>query len=134
MARYGALTYRGAEGGLLRGQDGVNNFVNLRRLSFGPAETVDVNDNECTITKNNIIIQEGSSGVTDSVRLIRGGTNGDLLMVRCATSITLEYSGVNHGMRLYQQNDYLVTSPNDPIWFFKDASGRWLELGRTINS
>ncbi len=132
MTAYRGLTYRGSEGGLLGG--GKTNFVNLRRLSFGSAETVDVNDNACTITNGNIILQEGSSGVTNSVKNIYGGTNGDILMVRCATNITLEYSSSNHRMRLQVQNDYLVTSPDNTIWFIKDETGRWLELGRSVNT
>lgn len=131
MTAYRGLTYRGAEGGLLSG--GKTNFISLRRLSFGSPETVDVDDNECTITRNNIILQEGSSGVTDSVNYMRGGTNGDIIMVRCATAITLEYGNGNHRMRLQVQSDYLVASANDMIWFIKDESGRWLELGRSVN-
>lgn len=132
MAANRGLTYRGSEGGMLSGES--VNYVNLRRVSFGPPETVSINDNECTITRNNILLQEGSSGTTDSVFLIRGGTNGDILMVRCATSITLEYSSSIHGMRLHTQNDYLVVSPDNPIWFIKDQTGRWLELSRSVNS
>jgi hypothetical protein len=132
MATYRGLTYRGVEGGILSG--GNTNFVNLRKFTFGPPETVDVDDNDCTITRSNIILQEGSSGVTDSVSNIYGGANGDIIMVRCATSITLEYGNGNHRMRLQVQNDYLVTSPDDLIWFIKDQTGRWLELGRSINS
>jgi hypothetical protein len=133
MTAYRGLTYRGAEGGLLSGHGGVDNFVNLRRLSFGSPEIVDINDGNCTITKNNIILQEGSSGTTDTLSLMYGGTDGDIIMVRCATSITLEYISTNRGMRLQEQNDYLVTSPDDPIWFIKDVGGRWLELGRSVN-
>jgi hypothetical protein len=132
MAANRGLTHRGSEGGIISG--GVTNFVNLRRVSFGPPETVDVDDNECTITRNNILLQEGSSGITNSVGKILGGTNGDILMVRCSTSITLEYSNNIHGMRLDTQNDYLVVSPDNPIWFIKDQTGRWLELSRSVNS
>ena len=134
MAVYRGLTYKGTEGGLLSGREGLGNYINLRRLSFGPPETVDINDNESTITRNNIILQEGSSGITDSVRHFYGGTNGDIIMVRCATAITLEYGSGNSRPRLLLQNDYLVTSPDDTIWFIKDETGKWLELGRSINS
>lgn len=132
MAANRGLTHRGVEGGIISG--GSANFVNLRRISLGPPETVYVDDNECTITRSNIILQEGSSGTTDAAKLIRGGTNGDILMVRCATNITLENSNGNHRMRLQEQNDYLVTSPDNPIWFIKDSNGYWLELSRSINS
>lgn len=130
MAVYRGLTHRGVEGGLLSGE--VINFVRLQRLSFGPPETIDVNDNETTATKTNVILQEGSSGTTNSVLFIRGGTDGDIMILRCATSITLEYSNFTHGLRLQLQNDYTVTSPNNPIWFVR-SGGRWLELFRSIN-
>jgi hypothetical protein len=132
MAAYSGLTYRGSFGGMLR--SGSTHFVNLRRFSFGPPEVVDVDDNNCTITRNNVILQEGSSGVTDSVDHIYGGANGDLLMVRCATAITLEYGNGSHRLRTQAQNDYLVTSPDNPIWFIKDQAGKWLELSRSVNS
>ena len=130
MAVYKGLTYRAPSGGMLRG--GVTDFIRLNRLSFGSSGTVDVDDNEATVTKTNVILQEGSSGITNSVRLIQGGTDGDIMILRCATSITLEYSGDIHGMRLQLQNDYTVTSPNNPIWFVR-SGGKWLELFRSIN-
>lgn len=132
MAAYKGLTYKGSFGGLLR--SGSTNFVNLRRFSFGPPEVVDVDDNNCTITKSNVILQEGSSGVTDSVDHIYGGNIGDILMVRCATAITLESGTGAHRLRLQSQNDYLVTSPDNPIWFIKDQAHIWLELSRSVNS
>ena len=131
MTVYRGLTYGGAEGGLLSGRE--TDFINLQRFSFGSPETVDIDDNECTITRNNIILQEGSSGVTDSVLKIYGGTSGDIIMVRCTTPITLESASGTHRIRLQEQNDYLVASPEDIIWFIRDESGLWLELGRSVN-
>jgi hypothetical protein len=130
MAYYRGLTHRGVEGGIISG--GVTNFVRFNQLSFGTPDTVDVNDNEATIETTNVILQEGSSGITNSVRLIQGGTDGDILILRCATSITLENSNTIHGMRLQVQSDYTVTSPNNPIWFVR-SGGKWLELYRSIN-
>jgi len=130
MTAYRGLTHRGVEGGIIGG--GVTNFVRLNRLSFGPAETIDVDDNEATATKTNVILQEGSSGTTDSVKFIRGGTDGDIMILRCATSITLEYSNSTDGMRLQVQSNYVVTSPNNPIWFVR-SGGKWLELFRAAN-
>jgi hypothetical protein len=130
MAVYRGLTYRGDRGGIYSG--GVIDFVRFNRLSFGSAETIDVDDNETTATKTNVILQEGSSGTTNSVRLIRGGIDGDIMILRCATSITLEYSNSTDGMRLQVQTDYTVTSPNNPIWFVR-SGGKWLELFRAVN-
>jgi Tfp pilus assembly major pilin PilA len=133
MAIYRGLTYRGVAGGMLSG--GGNTNVKLRLLSFGSPETVDVNNNECTMTKSNVVLQEGSSGTTDSVRRIKGGTTGDILIVRCATAITLEDGvGLQGGLRLQATNNYLVASPSDTIWFVKSAGIYWLELGRSVNS
>ena len=126
MAVYRGLTHRGAEGGIISG--GVTNFVRLNRLSFGPAEIVDVNNNVVAITKTNVILQEGSSGVTNSVLTINGGIEGDILILRCATSITLE----NSTIRLVGGVNYTITSPNNPIWFVR-SGGVWLELFRSIN-
>ena len=130
MTTYKGLTYNALSGGIFRG--GTIDFVRLNLLSFGPAETIDVDDNEATVTKTNVILQEGSSGVTNSVKFIRGGTDGDIMILRCATSITLEYSSLTDGMRLQVQTDYTVTSPNNPIWFVR-SGGRWLELYRAVN-
>ena len=130
MTAYRALTYRRVEGGIIRGES--TNIVRLMQLSFGSAETIDVDDNETTAIKSNVILQEGSSGITNSVKLIHGGIDGDIMMLRCATNITLEYSNFTHGLRLQNQNDYVVTSPNNPIWFIR-SGGKWLELARSVN-
>jgi hypothetical protein len=130
MTAYRGLSHRGSLGGIFSG--GATDFVRLRNLSFGPPETIDVDDNEATATKTNVILQEGSSGTTNSVKYIRGGSNGDIMILRCATSITLEYSNLTDGMRLQVQTDYTVTSPNNPIWFVR-SDGKWLELYRAVN-
>lgn len=126
MAVYRGLTHRGAEGGIISG--GATNFVRLNRLSFGPAEIVDVNNNVVAVTKTNVILQEGSSGITNSVLTINGGIEGDILILRCATSITLE----NSTIRLVGGVNYTITSPNNPIWFVR-SGGAWLEQFRSIN-
>jgi hypothetical protein len=126
MAVYRGLTHRGALGGIFSG--GTTDFVRLNRLSFGPPEIVDVNNNSITVTKTNVILQEGSSGTTNSVLSINGGIEGDILILRCATSITLE----NGTIKLTGGVDYTITSPNNPIWFIRSGT-RWLELFRSVN-
>ena len=131
MTAYRALTYREAVGGIFSGAS--TNYVRLAKLSFGPAETADVNDNEATVLKTNVILQEGLSGITNSVIRINGGVEGDILILRCATNITLEDGAGSGGFRLQVQSDYTVTSPNNPIWFVRSGA-HWLELFRAINT
>ena len=132
MAGYRTLSYHKNLGGLYRGVGG--DVARLTGLTFGTKETADVNSEILPITKSYVYAQEGSTGVTDEIQRITGGAEGDILLLRCATSILIK-DGTNDtgGLHLESSVNFQMTSPDDTIWFVYYGS-RWLELARSNNS
>lgn len=109
----------------------VNGMFNL-----SSATGLTISSGAITITKSHHFVDTESSASTDNLDNVNGGTDGQVIVLRQASSardVTLRNVGGGSGnLRLAGNNDFMLSNTQSTIMLIK-TSANWLEISRSLN-
>lgn len=109
--------------------------VNGGMLSLGPSVTKTISSGAITVGDASYIRVAGEGGSADDLDTINGGNEGDILVLRSASTpvdITVKHGTGN--ILLNGETDFVLSSARDSLVLICNSAGEWTEFGRGDNA